>query len=529
MAVSRPIFRRFPAIWRSMKASDDLIANVGRILATLSPVVVFALSCFVRLSHTLSAEFPLGDGGLFYQMVAILQQAHYHLPVSVAYNGRDLPFAYPPFGFYATGLLADLTGMSTLNVLRFFPLVVSMATVAAMAGLTRSVLQTRTQAIVAIFAFGMLPLSYRYFIMGAGITRAPGLLFAILAIWLSYLLCTQQQMRYVIPTMLTAALTIISHPNATWFMAYSLALVIVFFGRHRRTIFNMSIVAIGAFVLTAPWWAVVVGRHGLTPFLAASQSNNPGIPGWQLLLQFTITDEPLFPFLALGGLLGVLVCLRDQRWWPPVWLVAACVLDTRYTGSFAMVPLALLVGIGLDGLVNAIQTRPLPVGRISRVALSCLLSWVAFSVFIGSTALPGPALRALPEAQIEAMRWVAANTSEESTFVVVAPFGVSAGSESEWFPVLTGRINLGVYQGSEWLPRRIGPSRWERYDQLQRCGAEEFGCIEQWATQEGAEFAYVYVREAGTQTLRSSLLASTKYSLVYHVPDVWIFARRITG
>ena len=53
------------------------------------------------------------------------------------------------------------------------------------------------------------------------------------------------------------------------------------------------------------------------------------------------------------------------------------------------------------------------------------------------------------------MGWIATATPLRATFLVVAPVGNSAGSESEWFPVIANRKSLGTYQGLEWicLPR----------------------------------------------------------------------------
>lgn len=511
------------------KTRDQIRVGYFRSTAAKVPLIgVLVLACVVRIVPVLNADFPLGDGGLFYLMVKVLQHAHYALPPTVQYNGRNLPFTYPPLGFYVTGWFIDLTGLPLLSAMRLLPLATSILTVGAVGLLARSVLGSRTQVLGTLFAFGAAPLAYRYFIMGAGITRGPGLLFAVLAIWQAYLVCTRGQLRFLGGTTLFVALTILSHPNATWFAAYSVTLVFIFFGRHRAGVRHALLIAGGSLLLTMPWWLLILERYGFAPFLSASQSGSPESPAWLLLLQLRITSEPLYPVLLTGALLGMLCCLRDRRYWLPTWFVISCVLDTRYSGTFATVPLALLVGVGVDGIFGLCR-QVLTNGERRRMspAITVLLGWVGVYVYIAALALPGPALKALPASQRAAMRWVVAHTSPRSRFLIVAPAGDSAGSESEWFPALTNRISLGTYQGTEWLKQRRGPSLWQQYDDLQACGVQDVRCLDSWAHRSHAHFQFIYVRTPGTSPLRDSLLHDAAYRLAFRGPGVRIYARRM--
>jgi hypothetical protein len=247
-----------------------------------------------------------------------------------------------------------------------------------------------------------------------------------------------------------------------------------------------------------------------------------------MLLTLRLTEEPIIPIFAVLASIGVLICLRDKQWWMPTWLVAACVLDTRYSGAFAMVPLALLVGVGVGGVGELVRpSQPLETpAKARRVAVVLVGVCLALFSLLTSALLPGPALQSLPQSQRVAMRWVAAATPTDGRFLIVAPEGASAGSESEWFPVLARRESLGTYQGSEWLERQPGPLPWLRYNQLQACGQQGVACLEDWARAGRRDFTYVYVRDSGTARLRYSLAASPQYALEYHAPDVWIFARR---
>ena len=86
------------------------------------------LGMAVRLSASLSASFPLNDGGLFYQMIVDLQNNNFILPVTTTYNFAEIPFAYPPFAFYVYGLLST-SGLPLLKLMQFLPAIVTTLTI----------------------------------------------------------------------------------------------------------------------------------------------------------------------------------------------------------------------------------------------------------------------------------------------------------------------------------------------------------------------------------------------------------------
>jgi hypothetical protein len=490
-------------------------------------VLILATAVTVRLAHVATSEFPLGDGGLFLVMVEQLRANSYALPDAVAYNGNTIPFTYPPFGFYLAGIAADASGAAVTDVMRVVPFLFSCVTAVAFWILARTILTSRAAVLAATFAFATLPLAYRYFVMGAGITRSPGYLFAIATVWLVYLVAVRHQTRALVPAAMAGGLTILSHPNAAWFAVYSATLVVLLHSRRKRTLGRALVVAVGAVIVAAPWLALAISRHGFAPFLGATQSSNPGPSAIELLFQMRITEEPILPLLALLAVIGVLVSARDGRWWLPAWLIVACALDTRYSGTFAMVPLALLVGVAARALAEMLQRSA---SGESRSMAAWFLTygttaWLA-TLSLAGTLLSSEPLQALPASHRAAMHWVSTTTPPEASFLVVAPSGIAAGSESEWFPVLAGRRSLATYQGTEWLPRGGGPSPWERYAELQDCGGRDVQCLDDWAAAEDATYDYVYLREVATQSLRHSLTDSSEFVLAYQGQDVWIFGRR---
>ena len=70
----------------------------------------------LRVMPVAMAGFPINDGGMFYVMVKELQANHFLLPAFTQYNLASIPYAYPPIGFYATGLISSLLRIPALDV-----------------------------------------------------------------------------------------------------------------------------------------------------------------------------------------------------------------------------------------------------------------------------------------------------------------------------------------------------------------------------------------------------------------------------
>ena len=79
----------------------------------------------VRFWPVITNGFPLNDGGMFYIMIRDLKANHYLLPEFTTYNFADIPFAYPPLGFYIAASLSDLLPVSELGVLLWLPALVN--------------------------------------------------------------------------------------------------------------------------------------------------------------------------------------------------------------------------------------------------------------------------------------------------------------------------------------------------------------------------------------------------------------------
>lgn len=507
--------------------------------------LITAVGLFVRLVYVLAASFPLNDGGLFLLMTRDLQAAGYCLPAFTSYlNGARIPFAYPPLPFYLAGAVADLTRIELLDVLRWLPLVASTLTIPAMYLLARALLNSRLAGAIAAFAFAAAPAAFDWQISGGGLTRAPGYLFAILALHQVHALYTRRRPRLVLSSAVCCALTALCHPEAAYFLALSCAVFFVCNGRTWLAVRDSALVAIGVLVLTAPWWATVIAHHGLAPLLAASGAGGYPALSPAFLVRIDIAGEPLLTLLAVLGLLGALVCLAERRWFAPAWLLTVRLLDPRSGPGYAMAPLAMLVAVCIVSLIvprlaaSGGQGRP-AADRLSlqgwqiRLPLGVLAFYTIFGGVIAG--YRHPELSALSPATRAAMQWAAATPGDAAFAVVTGVKSASLDAASEWFPALSGRTSVATMQGYEWLGARRMLELTDRHQALQECATAVAACVDRWAERKQVSFTHIFVLKDGTSgdpdgrdccaALRNSLLASPDYVVVYDGPGASVYAR----
>jgi hypothetical protein len=504
-------------------------------------MAILLIGCVARLSLTLSTDFPLHDGGLFYVMIENIRASHYVLPHFTAFNGLEIPFAYPPLAFYAAAFITDATGLSALDVLRVLPSAVAGGVLLAFFAFAHTMLSSRLSVVAAVFVFAALPSSFSYLIVGAGLAKSFGLLFALLALTAAYRLYTRPRPALTALAAVLGALTVLSHIEMGWFLAFSIAALFVAYGRTREGVRSSVLVATGVVALTAPWWALVLSRHGVAPFLAASQVGSP--------LTSAMSSESGWLVLAVGlPLLAAFVTMLarpDRRLALLGWLGLVVVLDTRNVAWLPTIPLALgagaIVGEGLLSHVlhrarrssggDAMGTRRIP-SWLGLVANALFLN-VIFIPLIAMGVANSP-LRNFGNVDLgphdrAAMLWASQETPESSRFLLITGLPQwSADSISEWFPALSGRVSVATPQGSEWLPDREFARRLETHATAQACATANGACLDRWSHESEIAFSHVYVaqaRKSCCSELAAALRSDPNYTQIYDGPAAWIFAR----
>jgi hypothetical protein len=521
-------------------------------------VLVIGLSALLVRWTVLAGEpFPVNDGGLFATMIDERRAADFALPTVTNYNQLEIPFAYPPLPFYLGAAIAEWSPLSTTDVLRLMPLIVSTLTIVPVYLLSRRLLRNSDAALLATFLFALTPRAFNWEIMGGGLTRSLGLLFAACALTAAFDMFEHHRWRATALTAVFTALAALSHLEMAAFVASSGVLFYLALDRSRAGLSRGLIVGVIATILTAPWWGTVLARHGLDPFVAASEASQWSPLIAIRLLTLTFTDSPLIDLVAVFGFLGFFIALRQRAWLLPAWVLLIFLLDPRKAATLAVLPTAMLAAIALTQvIVPAIAGRaeddstPSPQRLAPRApaiafAITITLMMVLNAVLSGSVvpSLEASATQPLHSSEREAFAWIAEQTAPGSSFAILA--GANnwpSDRASEWFPALTGRRSVATVQGTEWLPNGAFEDAIDRYQSLQRCGEAGLDCLLAWEAEYDQQFSHVLLHgRPGTQfidddrsvtveddccgTLREQLTSSRYFHLVYSNDSIWVFER----
>ncbi len=501
----------------------------------------------VRFMPVLVTRFPINDGGMFLDMTRDLQANGYLLPATTTYNGLDLPYAYPPLGFYVTSLLSDLGRIPLLDLFIWLPPLLSTLTIPAFYLLARALLADDLRASLAAIFFALTPGGYSWHIMGGGITRALGLLFLLLgAVYVHRMFSSRTQTlprsQYldIILATLFCSLAVLSHPEIAVHTAGLCAILWLFQGRAWRKTIHAAIVAVGVLMLTSPWWGTVLAQHGAAPFLSASQTGLHSTASWSKFFTDNFSLSGIFPFLLILRVVGVAYAFVGRNWLLLVLLAIPYIVDPRSAPAISYLGLSMVSALALIDAVPELISRlrksqepvkPLLEMRVGVVTLFALifLQLIDCGLFnyrlINTTLTP---------ADRDAMAWVQANLPPGNDFLIITAKTYSMSDPvQEWFPTFTGQHSQTTLQGLEWNLDGEFINRLEDLVELQECA--DLACVESWSTRTGLSYDYLWVSiypdenaskpYPATAGLLVSVKASDNYRLIYESENVAIFAR----
>lgn len=419
--------------------------------------LAIVLGAFMRFNPTMLAGFAINDGGMFAVMVEDLKASRYLLPAFTTYNHLNIPFAYPPLGFYLGSITADLFGLSSTEVVRWVPAFFSSLSIPAFYLLALRLLNNKYYASVSTLFFALMPRALSWFVMGGGLTRSPGQFFMLLTLATVVRLYEENRRLDTILAGVLGGLAVLSHPEAAVHTAVSAVFLWIMLSRNRQGFLNSIFVALIVLVVTAPWWATVIGHHGLEPLLKGAATGQKAVAVFHLLF-FVFTEEPYATVIAVLGLMGIAACLLRRDYLLPLWMAIPFFVEGRSAAGPAAIPLAMLAAIGLVDVVLAAlqswaghtqaqdgseQITPVERNVFIYVVLYLLFSTYQFGFGLSNATVYQP--------DREAMQWVRENAPADSRFLVLTGTdSVSCDSVMEWFPALTGRQSIYTVQGTEW-------------------------------------------------------------------------------
>lgn len=516
----------------AMKTSARPLSRDDWAKLILGLTLFFGLA--VRLFPGLLARFPLNDGGMFLVMIRDLRAHHFLLPAHTTYNFSDIPFAYPPLGFYAAGLLSML-GIPDVQILRWLPALVNFASIPAFYLLANSLLNDAPRAALAAAIYALTPDSFAWQIMGGGLTRSFGTLFIPLALWAVYKMFTSGEWKFAGLTALFASLAFLSHPEVSLAVAVECGLFWLFFGRTRRGVLQAALVSAGVILLTAPWWGSVLALNGLAPFESVLHSGAyGGFPLWDFLrdLFYFNAWRALFNLLTI---IGIIWNLWNRKFFLPVWMLLPYFTEPRSAPAFAFFPACIMAAQAVIELLPKMldwiqQRRGQAVSNVSfegRKGLSLFLFglmflWFVQSVFYGLVLVNTSLVPPLPQ---QAMEWVRGHTSAGARFIVLTGNqGVMTDPIQEWFPAFSERRSQTTLQGLEWT---LGDEFFPRLNQLaalQLC--QNVACVEAWSQETQLGYDDILVEKSNqTEAVLQSLERDTRYKLLYDNSKYAVFGK----
>jgi hypothetical protein len=488
----------------------------------------------VRFFPTILTGFPVLDGGMFYVAIGDILENGWRLPEVITYNQLNIPFAYPPFGFYLAAIIETITGLERITLLRFLPPIYSMLTILVMYYLASHIFKSRPQAALATVLYALLPRSFIWPIMGGGLTRAPGVIFAMLTLANLYQVFFNINLRKIWLVIVFGSLAILTHPEA---LLHTVGVGLWFWlaAPNKRDNLLRSVGIVAAIsLITSPWWITMLARYQIDPYLAIMSTGGAGVGRlvWPLI---NFSEEQFLPLITLTAFLGAIGKIYQKNFLLSIWLCVPFLLSPRSAPTYAAIPVALLASLAISEFIIpailAARDKTWPSENlwkdyqnpVSKVVVGLYLIYALLSAFWCGMLIMNSYVLDKPNQQ--AMQWVRENTPPQSRFLLITGDGSWAQDEvQEWFPVLAQRQSSTTLQGKEWFPNVNFNYEAEEINLLQtECPYAPVGCIENWSSSNKKEYDYVYIlntlRGLYHLPLVEYMSTDDSYPLIYTSPD----------
>jgi 4-amino-4-deoxy-L-arabinose transferase-like glycosyltransferase len=428
-------------------------------------IIFFALliGILVRFPYLTSKdEFPFGDGGLFVEMIYAIKNNNYFLPSYVNYSGHEIPFAYPPFGFYLALLSARVFGISILESVQILPVIINVFTMIAFVFLAAELTKDKIELFLSSGIFSIVLQTYLWTVKGGGLSRSPGFLFTTLTIYLFLLYQRKEKRLYLILSAIAFGLATASHLEWGLITLASFFVFILYFGRYKtkQDMYNLLIFGIVSLLITLPWWGTVIYKFGITPFINAWNVAEMDINQFfgkffsGAMFRATIFSAKDY-FLPIFGVIGFISVLASkERRLLSIWLLITYIVAPKNSPISGLLPLVILIAVGLRNIDKAslYLFEKLKITLRQNFQPNISILYLFGLIFLSVPQLFNkPILTMLSPLERTAMEYVSINTPSDAKFIVLTPNDWHSADAAEWFPYLAQRQSLTTPQGLEWV------------------------------------------------------------------------------
>ena len=438
--------------------------------------VAILIGVLVRVAPIVGGGSVVGDGGLILALVDDIRAAGLGLPSTASYNDFGIPFAYPPAALWLAAAIGAATGIETLDVLTWMPMVVAVLVLAAFAWLSVRLLPP-VAAVGATLAFALMPSAYGWLVAGGGLTRGSGLLFALLATAIVVgPSAAGPSARRAVVAGACLGLAGLAHPQGLVFGALACTVLSL-----RQPLAEWArytaIAAATAIVVLLPWVAWVGATNGFEALWSAGQRLEP-ITGLIRMLNLRFSGAVFMDLVGVAGVVGLVVHVIRQQWRVPLLLLLVSLAGAGGGEFLAAVPWAIMAGTGVATVVGLV---PFGTPREARLGGRAVAGTAAVALFLaligalGSVVDSSSKLHPLRDETIAAMRWLG---EEGPDGPVLVPTSEVWGFDdvSEWLPAIAERRSIGTVQGSEWLGSGSFGAQLSVHESILDCAGSTAAC-----------------------------------------------------
>lgn len=508
-------------------SKDDLT-----ILILITAVIFGAV---FRLLPSWRAEFPIHDGGMFYSMIEDLRANHYIAPEFTTYNHANIPFAYPPLGFYIGAVISDFLKISSIEVLRWLPGILNTLCIPAFYFFSKEVLEDKLTSALSALIYAFIPHLTSWLSMGGGLTRSLGMFFMLYTLGYSYRAFKTNDKHNIIFAIAAGGLTTLSH---TEYPIYAVAIALLIWVMKARSIKGVRtglLIGLGVFIVAAPWYGLVISKHGLAPFQSILQTGaHSFLSVFKIINLDIVTEEPYLDILGSLGFLGIAFLLFRKNYFLPFMLLVIYAAQPRSAHVIASFPLAMaggyfIVAVLLPALSNDLPARKTPATLFVILGIFIFINSLYYAFTLSKWSLS--------ESEIKAMQWVSDNTLPNERFLVLTGEETAyCDTVSEWFPALTNRRNIITIQGTEWMAGEQFVENAIQIANLQACINREIDCLtrEMQGLEIQPKYIYISVQPPAencktadsnyiSRIVALSMQRSDQYKLAYQTEAVVIY------
>lgn len=299
--------------------TDDLFF-MKKVKYYLPEILVFLLFFCFYLYPRIVTPYLFSYAGLYMEMSESILKYQFALPLTIPYYGPGgIPFTYPPLGFYLCAFTMSIFKISTMQYVRFAPILFYTGALIAFYILVRKITKSRAKGLISTFLYGTSNIGYIYHSQESGMVRGLALLFTLIGLVAFYNVNFKAKNNWsIVVGVLCLACTALTHFNYLLFFIISIPVFIVF-GTQKiseRLLFSFCM-CVAAILLIVPWLIVVFSRFGIDPFLSASGTHGNLLQTGILILQFQDWDV-----IALAlALLGFFYAIFKKNWLMLVWFI----------------------------------------------------------------------------------------------------------------------------------------------------------------------------------------------------------------